>query len=108
MFEKWTSNSLGNIPLALGNSYYHIFTLESIKTSSNFINSIHQQIRISQNYGQEHKILTSFIRNLKIFNATKSHAKRRSMKVGQSNVQIVARMEALHNTPNIVEFMFEL
>ncbi len=31
MLEKWTNNSLENIPLALGNSYYHIFTLERIK-----------------------------------------------------------------------------
>jgi hypothetical protein len=36
----------------------------------------------------------------KKFNATKSHAKRRSMKDGQGNVQIIARMETLHNTPN--------
>jgi hypothetical protein len=31
MLEKWTDNSLENISLALGNGYYHIFTLERIE-----------------------------------------------------------------------------
>jgi hypothetical protein len=31
MLEKWTDNSFENISLALGNSYYHIFTLARIE-----------------------------------------------------------------------------
>jgi len=31
LLEKWTNNSLENIPLGLGNSYYHIVTLERIE-----------------------------------------------------------------------------
>lgn len=99
MLEKWTNNSLENISLVLGNSYHHIFTLERIK---NFVKIYQQHAPTNQDAPKlwtRTQGIDIFITNAKIFNATKSHAKHRSMKDGQGNVQIVARMETLHNTP---------
>ncbi len=100
MLEKWTDNSFENISLALGNSYYHIFTLARIE---DFLKIYQQHATTNQDATKlwtRTQGIDIFITSEKIFNATKSHAKHRNTKDGQANVQIVARMKSLHNTPN--------